>query len=118
MIKAVSAETVDSFDEQRAADLLNEKSLLQQQLAQIMDTKQKRENAKSRLEELYDVIDSLKNHPLTYDNQLVRQLLEGVIVESQEEIRVVFIGGLEVTEEMSADKFQDVIKSEVAFTQV
>ena len=107
MIKAVSAETVDSFDEQRAADLLNEKNLLQQQLAQIMDTKQKRENAKSRLEELYDVIDSLKNHPLTYDNQLVRQLLEGVIVESQEEIRVVFIGGLEVVESINSGNFFD-----------
>lgn len=40
----------------------------------------------------------MKNHPLTYDDQIIRQILECVIIESKEQIKVVFIGGLEVTE--------------------
>jgi len=50
------------------------------------------------LDQLYTVLDGLKNHPLTYDNQLIRQLLEAVIVESKEQIRVIFVGSLEVVQ--------------------
>ena len=35
---------------------------------------------------------------LIYDDRLVRQILECVVVESKERIKVVFIGGLEITE--------------------
>ena len=69
-----------------------------QRLEQFADIQQKRKNAASRLDQLYTVLDGLKNHPLTYDNQLIRQLLEAVIVESKEQIRVIFIGGLEVVQ--------------------
>ena len=40
----------------------------------------------------------LANHPISYDDQIVRQILESVIVESKDRIKVVFIGGLEVTQ--------------------
>ena len=98
MINAISANTVETFDEARAQELAKEKSNLLQQLEQFADIQQKRKNAASRLEKLYTILDGLKNHPLTYDNQLVRQLLEAVIVESKEQIRVIFIGGLEVVQ--------------------
>ena len=42
----------------------------------------------------------MKNHPLTYDDQVIRQILRCVVVESKEKIRVVFIGGLEVEAEV------------------
>ena len=57
---------------------------------------QKRQNAKSRLDEIYDVLDRLKNHPMKFENSLLRQMLECVIIESKERIKVVFTGGLEV----------------------
>lgn len=104
MIKAISMETVDSFDDRKVAELSNEKQLLQQQLAQITEIKQKRENTKSRLDQIFTIIDGMKNHPLTYDDQIVRQLLEGVVVESKEQIRVVFVGGLEVVESIIPPK--------------
>lgn len=96
MIKKVSAENAESFDENRVTELMMEKANLQQQLSQIADAKQKRESAKSRLDEIYAILDGLKNHPLTYDDQILRQILECVIIESKERIKVVFIGGLEV----------------------
>lgn len=101
MVQAVSAQTADSFDESKAASLMNEKNKLLAQLEQIGNARQKRENAKSRLDEIYTILDGLKNHPLTYDDQIIRQILECVIVESKEQIKVVFIGGMEVTEQLN-----------------
>lgn len=96
MVQAISAQTADTFDDSRATALMNEKNKLLGQLEQIGVSKQKRENAKSRLNEIYTILDGLKNHPMTYDDQLIRQILECVIVESKEQIKVVFIGGTEV----------------------
>lgn len=58
-------------------------------------------DAKSRLDEIYTILDGLKNHPLTYDDQIIRQILECVVVESKEKIKVVFVGGLEVEQRIS-----------------
>lgn len=101
MLQAVSAQTADAFDDSRATALMNEKNKLLGQLEQISASKQKRESVKSRLDEIYTILDGLKNHPLTYDDQIVRQILECVIVESKEQIKVVFVGGLEVTEQLN-----------------
>ena len=98
MLNAISSDTVEAFDEQRAKELMDEKSQLQQQLAQIAERKQKRENTKSRLDEIFTILDGLRNRPMEYDDRLVRQILECVVVESKERIKVVFIGGLEITE--------------------
>ena len=37
-----------------------------------------------------------KRAPLVYDDTLVRQIIEAVIVESKEKIKVIFIGGYEI----------------------
>ena len=100
MLKAISADTVEAFDEAKATELMNEKSRLEQQLAQYADAQQKRENAKSRLDEIYTILDGLKNHPLTYDDQIIRQILECVVVEFKEKIKVVFVGGLEIKQKL------------------
>ena len=90
MLNAVSSDTVDTFDEQRVKELMDEKSKLQQQLAQIAERKQKRENTKSRLDEIFTILDGIKNRPMEYDDRLVRQIIECVVVESKERIKVVF----------------------------
>ena len=100
MLTAISSDTVENFDDTKATELVNEKSRLEQQLAQYTDTQQKRKNAKSRLDEIYMILDGLKNHPLTYDDQIIHQILECVVVESKEKIKVVFVGGLEVEQEL------------------
>ena len=100
MLKAIAADNVEAFDEDKAKALMDEKAKLQIQLDHIADTKQKRENAKSRLDEIFTIIEALANHPISYDDQIVRQILESVIVESKEKIKVVFVGGLEVTQLM------------------
>ena len=43
-----------------------------------------------------------QNRPcaITYDDLVVRQILQSVIVESKQKIKVIFLGGLEVEAEM------------------
>lgn len=98
--KGITGTSVDTFDEQRVKELMDEKSKLQQQLAQIAERKQKRENTKSRLDEIFTILDGIKNRPMEYDDRLVRQIIECVVVESKERIKVVFVGGLEITENL------------------
>ena len=39
---------------------------------------------------------------MTFDDQIIRQMLECVVVESRERIKVVFRGGLEVSQPLKA----------------
>ena len=79
---------------------MNEKNNLQQQLAQIAERKQKRANVKTRLDDIFTILDGLKNHPMEYDDRIVRQIIECIVVESKEQIKIVFVGGLEVLQEL------------------
>ena len=94
MLDRVSTDTIEAFDEETATRLMNEKSRLQQQLDSIADAEQRRENAKSRLDDIYMILDGIKNRPMEYDDQIVRQLLECVVVDSKEQITVIFKDGL------------------------
>ncbi len=100
MLKSVSTDNADDFDEAKLQDLMFEKQLLQQKLDRITDAQRKRKNAKSRLDEIFTILDGLKNHPMEYDDQIARQILECVVVESKERIKVVFVGGLEVEQDL------------------
>lgn len=98
MLQAIATDTVEDFDEQRATELMAEKSSLEQQLAQYDNAQQEKEITKSRLDEIFIILEGLENHPTEYDDRLVRQVLECVVVESKERIKVIFAGGLEVNQ--------------------
>ncbi len=100
MIKEVSAENEANFDEEKLNSLMMERQSLQQQLDRMADAEQKRKNAKSRLDEICTIMDGLKNRPMEYDDGLIRQILECVVVENKNRIKVVFVGGLEVEQEV------------------
>ncbi len=76
--------------------LLTEKNQLKKQLEEIELLKKNKQLTMSRLDEIYSVIDLLRNHPITYDDQIVREILECVVVESKEQIKVVFKGGYDM----------------------
>lgn len=96
MLQAIATDMVKNFDEQRATKLMNEKSALEQQLAQCSNLQQEKENAHPWLDKIFIILDGLENHPMEYYDRLVRQVLECVVVESKGKIKVVFAGGLEV----------------------
>ena len=98
MLAKISTDTVDAFDEEKAKRLMDEKARLQQQLGNIRDGQLKREQTQSRLDDIYTILDGLKNRPMEYDEQIVRQLLECITVDSKEQITAIFVGGLKVVQ--------------------
>lgn len=100
MLNTVSEGNIEDFDEERANELMREKQRLTGQLEQYANPRHKRESAKSRLGQIFTILDGMQNHPMEYDDRIVRQILECVVVESKEEIRVVFVGGMEVREQL------------------
>lgn len=96
MLQAIATDTVEDFDEQMATALMAEKNSLEHQLAQLDNAQQEKEITQSRLDEIFTILDGLENHPMEYDDRLVRQVLECVVVESKERIKVIFVGGMEV----------------------
>ena len=52
------------------------------------------------MQEVYVVMDKLKNHQIVYNDELIRQIIEVVIVESKEKIKIIFKGGLTVEEDL------------------
>ena len=98
MLQGIATDTVEDFDEQRATALMAEKKILEQQMSQLENAQQEKENTESRLDEIFTILEGLANHPMEYDDRLVRQVLECVVVESKEKLKVIFAGGLEVAQ--------------------
>lgn len=92
-------EDIESIENQ-LIEIINKKHSLQAQVEEIKNERTKRENAQSRLEQIYLILDGLKNHPMTYNDILVRQILDTVVVESKDKIKVVFTGGYEAEQEL------------------
>ena len=103
MLDAVSADMAEgSFNEERMTELMLEKRKLENEFNQYVGAQQKQNVAKNRLDEIVTVLEGLANHPMTFDDQLIRQILECVVVESKETIKIIFIGGLEVSQPLNA----------------
>ena len=65
MIKAVSSDS--DIDESKMTELILEKQALQQKLDEANNMSQRQENMKSRLDEIFTILDGLKNHPMEYN---------------------------------------------------
>ena len=98
MLNAITADMVVGFDEEKAQRLLTEKTELQEHLSKYAKEQEKRECINSRINEICSIVDMLKNRPLTFDDDLVRKLVECIVVESKERIKVVMVGGTEIVE--------------------
>ena len=96
LFNTISVDTIESFDEKKAEELLSEKNKLQAELDRLAELNRKDKNKQSRIAEIMDLIDGLKNRTLVYDDRLVRQIIEAIIVESKEKIKIIFIGGYEI----------------------
>ena len=91
---------LDGLDESRIQQLIAEKNELQAKLGEIDEERGRQQTVQDRLETIYTVLDGLKNRPMTYDDEVVRQLIECVVVESKDRIKVVFCGGLQVEQQL------------------
>lgn len=97
LITSTNTESENDDDRETLMEkLLTEKNQLKKQLEEIELLKKNKELTMSRLDEIYSTIDLLRNHPLTYDDQIVRDILECVVVESKDKIKVVFKVEIEI----------------------
>ena len=101
LLNSVTAENQQELlTDPRITDLMTEKRQLENELSEYAAAEQHRQNTASRLDNIFTILDGMKNHPLTYDDAVIRQILQCVIVESKERIKVIFIGGMEVEAEV------------------
>lgn len=105
MVESASAENIENFDEIHLQKLIEEKSKLQQQLNERAASKERQEKISDRIETITSVLDGLRNHPMSYNDELVRQLIDCIVVESKEKIKIVFRGGLEVEQNLYPERF-------------
>lgn len=100
LFNTISVDTIESFDEKKAEELLSEKNKLQAESDRLAELNQKDKNKQSRIAEIMELLDGIKNRTMEYDDRLVRQIIEAIIVESKEKIKVIFIGGYEIEQGM------------------
>ncbi len=101
MINRVSADTVDSVNDEKIQMLAGEQAELLIKLETLKNQKDKQAFNESRLQDICTILYGLKNHPLEYDDELVRRILDTVVVLSKDKIRVIFKGGIEVDQIVS-----------------
>ena len=106
MIDTTSADTMDGFDENRMQQLIKEKNELQEKLRLIHKEKGSQITTQARLDSIYTVIDGLKNCPMAYNDEVVRKLIECVVIESKDQIKVVFRDGIEMEQTLQNKNIQ------------
>lgn len=89
--------------ESQLEEILIKKHRLQNELQIYENASNRQANAKTRLDEIFQIIEGLKNHPMEFNDVIIRQIIDYVIVESKEKIKVVFIGGYEVVQRLCSD---------------
>lgn len=89
--------------ENQMVEVITKKHSLEQELEIYKQQQEKNKNLTSRLEQIFQIIETLKNHPLKYDDKIIRQIIDCVIVESKDKIKVVFVGGFEIIKELISE---------------
>lgn len=104
MLDAIAADNMEAFDEERAKNLLTEKETLMQERAKLAEAKQRTANAESRMEEIAQTLELIKNCPMEYSDVLVRKLVDKVVVLAADRIKVIFEGGTEIIVDVETGK--------------
>ena len=98
--KAMSMVSIDDDNnviiEQKLTELIMEKELLNKELAKY--SSDHKTTAQSKINEIARLTDILENQPLQFNDELVRQMLQCIVVENKERIKVIFNDGTEIDE--------------------
>lgn len=80
--------------------LYTEMYAIKDELEDAEKTNAKLDTAVNRIDEMTTVMYGLKNHPVEYDEQIVRQLISSIKVVSAEQILILFKDGAEMTADL------------------
>lgn len=73
---------------------------IKDELEKIEKSKSKIETAADSIEEMTAVMQGLKNHPVEYNDQAVRQLIECIKVISKDTLHIYFKDGIKIEAQM------------------
>lgn len=104
-ISSVTADNIEDYDDKAIMELLTEKNELEHRLQKAIEQNAAREGKEEKVQEVLQIADMLKNHPMKFDDKMLRKLLKRVEVLSTEEILITFTDGLQMREKM-----QDTLK--------
>ena len=80
--------------EQKLTALIIEKEALNKELEAY--TAHDESNSESRISDIIRLADILENQPLVFNDDLIRQMLQCVVVQSKDCIKIIFNDGTEV----------------------
>lgn len=98
--KAMSLVSVEENNnvmiEQRLTELILERNMLNKEFAKYAEN----DNAsvQSKINDIDRLTDILENQPMQFNDELVRQMLQCVVVESKDRIKVIFNDGTEINQ--------------------
>lgn len=73
ILNSVTAENQQQLlTDPRITELMAEKRMLESKVAENSAAEQHRKNTMSRLNQIFTILDGMKNHPLYYDDQIIR----------------------------------------------
>lgn len=90
----------NSQTEQAIAELMTEKRTLEKELEKYK-TCGASTSHESKLNEVCHITELIENQPLQFDDNLIRQMLECVVVLSKEQIKIVFKDGTEIDQSLT-----------------
>ena len=95
--KAMSLVSVDDDNnvaiEQKLTELIMEREMLNKELAKCSKDGSP---AQSKINDIVRLTDILENQPMQFNDELVRQMLQCVVVECKDRIKVIFNDGTEI----------------------
>ena len=104
-ISSVTADNIEGYQDSALLELLQLKKSLEKDLESEIAKAAEQEGKEERVQEALQITEMLKNHPMKFDDKMLRKILKKVEVLSTEEIRITFTGGLQVVQKM-----QDTLK--------
>jgi len=78
-------------------ELFAEKQTLQEKLKQAQETSAYASAKQSRLDRIFSITDGIRNNPIEWNEQIVRQMIECVKVRGNEKLAIRFRTGVEMT---------------------
>ena len=100
-LTSMDSESAQSGDfDELFESLYTEMYSIKDELEDAEKTNAKLDTAVNRIDEMTTVMYGLKNHPVEYNEQIVRQLISSIKVISAEQILILFKDGTEMTADL------------------
>ncbi len=84
------------FDDELFEKLMMEKNKAEEELEKVIQESSSNSLTSRRIDEIIDMLSALKNHPYEWDDVMIRQLIDKIVVGGKNHIRIIFVGGYEV----------------------